>query len=109
MKWLNLFQRRIRLNSELPPHPERNHFYPLSTSQGEMMGIFAHEGWVFFKNRCPHAGGTFSESLGSETELVCSLHRFRYNLSNGKGAPGQGDFLRIYQLVGTNELVEKGA
>ena len=109
MKWTNLFRRKMRLLSTLPEAAVRNRFYPVHTTQGEMLGVFAQEGWVFFKNRCPHAGGTFSESLGSENELVCSLHRFRYSLIDGKGAPGQGDFLRIYQLEGIDELVEKGA
>jgi len=109
MKWTNLFRRKIRLLSSLPEVAVQNRFYPVTTTQGEMVGVFAKEGWVFFKNRCPHAGGTFLEVLGSENELVCSLHRYRYNLKNGQGATGQGDFLRIYQLIGTDELSEKGA
>ncbi len=108
MNWKNLFQRKIRLLSTLPDAPLQNRFYPVTTTQGEMMGVVAKEGWVFFKNRCPHAGGTFAEHLGNESEVVCSLHRFRYSLQTGQGATGQGDFLRIYQLIGTDELVEKG-
>jgi nitrite reductase/ring-hydroxylating ferredoxin subunit len=108
MNWKNLFQRKIRLITELPAQVEQNRFYPVSTSKGQMLAVFAKEGWVFFVNRCPHAGGTFAEHLGNESEVVCSLHRFRYSLQTGQGATGQGDFLRIYQLIGTDELVEKG-
>jgi len=108
MNWKNLFQRKIRLITELPAQADLNRFYPVSTSKGPMMAVFAKEGWVFFVNRCPHAGGTFAEHLGNESEVVCSLHRFRYSLQTGQGATGQGDFLRIYQLIGTDELVEKG-
>jgi len=47
--------------------------------------------------KCPHAGGKMSagymDALGN---IVCPLHRYKFNLENGRNVTGEGYFLKTY-------------
>lgn len=50
-------------------------------------------------NKCPHAGGTLAEGyLDVQGNIVCPLHRYRFNVENGRNVSGEGYFLKTYQL-----------
>jgi nitrite reductase/ring-hydroxylating ferredoxin subunit len=48
------------------------------------------------QNTCPHAGGILSGGWCKEGNIVCPIHRYEYNLTTGRGAEGQGDYIVIY-------------
>ena len=48
------------------------------------------------QNTCPHAGGILSGGWCKEGNIVCPVHRWEYNLTTGRGANGQGDYITIY-------------
>ena len=49
--------------------------------------------------KCPHAGARMAEGwLDSGGNLVCPLHRYRFNLLNGRNVSGEGYFLKIYPI-----------
>ncbi|MES2418798.1 MAG: Rieske (2Fe-2S) protein [Bacteroidota bacterium] len=48
------------------------------------------------QNTCPHAGGILSGGWCTEGHIVCPIHRWSYSLTTGRGAEGQGDYIRIY-------------
>jgi nitrite reductase/ring-hydroxylating ferredoxin subunit len=50
------------------------------------------------QNTCPHAGGILSGGWCKEGRIVCPIHRYEYNLTNGRGAEGQGDYIDIYPI-----------
>ena len=49
--------------------------------------------------KCPHAGGKMTagyiDALGN---IVCPLHRYKFNLENGRNVTGEGYFLKIYKI-----------
>lgn len=47
---------------------------------------------------CPHAGADLSRGSCHNGKLVCPFHRYAYDLSTGKGEPGQNDFIAVYPL-----------
>ncbi len=51
-----------------------------------------------FTNKCPHAGADLSNGWCKEGFLVCPVHRYQYQLENGRGAIGQGDYLKKYPV-----------
>ncbi|WP_017257632.1 Rieske (2Fe-2S) protein [Pedobacter arcticus] len=70
--------------------------------------LVQHQGnYHVFANKCPHAGGDLTNGWCTEGFLVCPIHRYQYNLENGRGAIGQGDYLRKYpvKIVGENLMV----
>lgn len=50
-------------------------------------------------NNCPHAGGIiadgFIDTLGN---IVCPLHRYKFNLQTGRDVTGEGYYLKIYPI-----------
>lgn len=60
--------------------------------------VYAEEKFYAFAGKCSHAGGNMSKGWCKDGFLVCPVHRYQYALSNGRGAPGQGDYLKTYPL-----------
>lgn len=98
----------FRLISEFPTNLEIGKPCSVETEKGEMLAVKTASEVVFFKDKCPHAGGKFSLGNCTEQTIECPLHRFKYDLTTGKGHAGQGDYIRLY----THEngfLIEKNA
>ena len=62
------------------------------------IGQFNEEAFAFaFK--CPHAGGMLADGyidvLGN---IVCPLHRYKYNITNGRNTSGEGYYLTHWPL-----------
>jgi 3-phenylpropionate/trans-cinnamate dioxygenase ferredoxin subunit len=53
-----------------------------------------------FAYKCPHAGGIladgFIDSLGN---ITCPLHRYKYDLKNGRNVTGEGYYLKHWPVV----------
>lgn len=48
---------------------------------------------------CPHAGGILSDGfLDSLGNMICPLHRYKFDLNTGRNISGEGYFLKVYPL-----------
>jgi 3-phenylpropionate/trans-cinnamate dioxygenase ferredoxin subunit len=67
--------------------------------EGKKLCLVKHQGEFFVvQNYCPHAGGALSGGWCKDGYLVCPIHRWEYNLHNGRGAEGQGDYIDTYPV-----------
>jgi nitrite reductase/ring-hydroxylating ferredoxin subunit len=57
-----------------------------------------HKNFYVFTNKCPHAGSDITNGWCENGYLVCPVHRYKYNLLNGRGVSGQGDYLKTYPV-----------
>lgn len=49
--------------------------------------------------RCPHAGGKLHEGyLDAKGQLVCPLHKYRFDPTTGRNTSGEGYCLMIYPV-----------
>jgi 3-phenylpropionate/trans-cinnamate dioxygenase ferredoxin subunit len=49
--------------------------------------------------KCPHAGGIMSEGrIDAAGNIVCPLHRYKFNVQNGRNSSGEGYFLKIFPI-----------
>ena len=48
--------------------------------------------------RCPHAGADISTGWCADGKLICSYHRYSYDIQTGRGSKGQGDYLETYPV-----------
>ena len=56
--------------------------------------------------KCPHAGGRLADGfLDALGNIVCPLHRYKFNLQNGRNASGEGYFLKTFPVEIRNEGV----
>lgn len=64
---------------------------------GQQLYAFAH--------KCPHAGGTLADGyLDAVGNIVCPIHRYKFNMQNGRNTSGEGYYLKTYPV----ELREGG-
>ncbi len=50
-------------------------------------------------SKCPHAGGVLADGyVDALGNIVCPLHRYKFNLTNGRNVTGEGYFLRTYPI-----------
>lgn len=54
--------------------------------------------------KCPHAGAKLSQGFtDAKNNIVCPLHRYRFNLKNGVNSSGEGYHLTTYPVKETEE------
>ena len=52
-----------------------------------------------FVYKCPHAGGILTDGwLDSNGNIVCPLHRYKYNMDNGRNVSGEGYYLKHWPV-----------
>ncbi|MGH2643851.1 MAG: Rieske (2Fe-2S) protein [Chitinophagaceae bacterium] len=52
-----------------------------------------------FSQKCPHAGGYLPEGhIDASGNIVCPVHRYKYNLKNGYNSSGEGYYLNTYPV-----------
>jgi nitrite reductase/ring-hydroxylating ferredoxin subunit len=50
-------------------------------------------------NKCPHAGGNLAQGyIDAMGNIVCPLHRYRFDLNNGRNTSGEGFFLKTFPV-----------
>ncbi|WP_256006386.1 Rieske (2Fe-2S) protein [Pedobacter deserti] len=84
-----------KLDTELP----EGEFVKQIQIDGKKLCLARHQGQLYVvQNQCPHAGGILSGGWCRNGHLICPIHRWEYNLDTGRGAAGQGDYIRIYPI-----------
>jgi nitrite reductase/ring-hydroxylating ferredoxin subunit len=52
-----------------------------------------------FAYKCPHAGGMLAEGfIDALGNIVCPLHRYKYNMQNGRNVSGEGYYLKNWPV-----------
>lgn len=59
-----------------------------------------HKDAVFaFAWKCPHAGGNLADGyIDAMGNVVCPLHRYKFNIENGRNVSGEGYYLKNWPL-----------
>ena len=52
-----------------------------------------------FAFKCPHAGGFLADGyIDAIGNVVCPLHRYKYNIENGRNTSGEGYYLKHWKV-----------
>jgi nitrite reductase/ring-hydroxylating ferredoxin subunit len=67
---------------------------------GKKITLALHQNKLFAcAHKCPHASGImadgFIDALGN---ITCPLHRYKFNLANGRNTSGEGYYLKTYEV-----------
>ncbi len=73
---------------------------------GKTITVGLHNDRVFAcAQKCPHAGGNLADGyIDSFRNLVCPVHRYKFNPQNGRNTSGEGYYLVTFVV----ELREEG-
>lgn len=70
---------------------------------GRHICLIRHQDQLYATSvRCPHAGADLSGGWCEGGRLICPYHRHAFDLQNGRGDPGQGNYITIYPLKQEN-------
>lgn len=74
---------------------------------GKKICVGRFNGSVFaFAYKCPHAGGIMADGyidvLGN---VVCPLHRYKYDMKNGRNVSGEGYYLKHWPVEIRDEAI----
>ena len=74
--------------------------------KGKKICVGKHQEAAFaFAYKCPHAGGILADGyIDALGNVVCPLHRYKYNMENGRNVSGEGYYLKHWPV----ELREEG-
>lgn len=67
---------------------------------GKKVCVARHHDQVFAcAHKCPHAGGIFAAGyLDAAGNIVCPLHRYKFDLKNGRNISGEGYHVKTYPV-----------
>jgi 3-phenylpropionate/trans-cinnamate dioxygenase ferredoxin subunit len=96
----NLHWHKIAQSPEELPWQENN--MCLLEAGSKMITLARLNGELYaFAHKCPHASGIMADGyLNAAGQVTCPLHRYRFDIKNGRNTSGEGYFLKTY-------LVEK--
>jgi len=58
-----------------------------------------NEKYFAFAFKCPHAGGILADGhIDALGNVVCPLHRYKYDMGNGRNTSGEGYYLKHWPL-----------
>ena len=67
------------------------------------------EGHFAFTYKCPHAGGILADGhIDALGNIVCPLHRYKYDMKNGRNVSGEGYYLKHWPVENRLEGVFVG-
>ena len=62
------------------------------------IGKFQNEVFAF-AYKCPHAGGILADGhIDITGNIVCPIHRYKYNIQNGRNVSGEGYYLNHWPV-----------
>ena len=58
-----------------------------------------NDGYFAFASKCPHASGKMAAGyINPLGQVVCPLHRYAFDMKNGRNTTGEGYFLKTYPI-----------
>lgn len=72
----------------------------LVRAKGEEMAVFKNNGQLYgIQNICPHEGGQLCKGWIENGEVVCPLHRYRFDLKTGACSTDPKLKVKVFRLV----------
>ena len=72
----------------------------LAEVKGKKICIGKTDAAIFaFAYKCPHAGGILADGyMDALGNIVCPVHRYKYDLKNGRNISGEGYYLKHWPV-----------
>lgn len=93
-KWV-----KVAEDFELPTLVEHGRATTLEVGGHKVCFTRFDDGFYATSNRCPHAGGSLGDGwCDGDHQVVCPLHRIKFDVRTGKNTTGEGYNVRTYPL-----------
>ena len=76
-----------------------NHLLDLEVEDKKITLAKFKDGYFAFAQKCPHASGRMAQGyINPLGQVVCPLHRYAFDMKNGRNTTGEGYFLKTYPV-----------
>jgi 3-phenylpropionate/trans-cinnamate dioxygenase ferredoxin subunit len=76
-----------------------NHLLDLEVDGKKITLAKFKDGYFAFAQKCPHASGRMAQGyINPLGQVVCPLHRYAFDMKNGRNTTGEGYFLKTYPI-----------
>ena len=76
-----------------------NHLLDLEVDGKKITLAKFKEDYFAFAQKCPHASGRMAQGyINPLGQVVCPLHRYAFDMKNGRNTTGEGYFLKTYPV-----------
>jgi len=67
-------------------------------ADGKKLSLAKYSNSIFaFAHKCPHASGIMADGfIDAIGNIVCPLHRYKFNMQTGRNTTGEGYYLKTY-------------
>lgn len=102
--WIKIFENQSEFENYIQP----NKFIVFDLKGEKICVTRTLKGFYAVQDRCPHNGASLSKGFCTpNNEIVCPLHRYSFNLKDGRGTSG-GFALKTYPIEIKNNGVFVG-
>jgi 3-phenylpropionate/trans-cinnamate dioxygenase ferredoxin subunit len=93
--WIKIFDSK----DEVENHIQLHTFIPFQLKGEKINVIKTDKGLFAFNDKCPHNGASLSKGFCTKNnEVVCPLHRYSFDLANGRATSGGAFALKTYPI-----------
>jgi nitrite reductase/ring-hydroxylating ferredoxin subunit len=93
--WVKIFETKTEFENYIQP----NTFLVFDLKGEKICVTRNHEGFYAVQDKCPHNGASLSKGFCTkQNEIVCPLHRYSFNLKDGKATAGGAFALKTYPI-----------
>ena len=94
MIWHKIAESRLELFSDT-----NNNLVEIDVKGKKICLVNNHDGLNGCVAKCPHAGGKMADGyIDALGNIVCPLHRYKFDLKKGRNISGEGYFLKTYPI-----------
>lgn len=93
--WIKIFENQIEFENYIQPNK-----FMVFDLKGEKICVTRNsKGFFAVQDKCPHNGASLSKGFCSpNNEIICPLHRYAFNLKDGKATSGGAFALKTYPI-----------
>lgn len=94
MHWIKIFDSAEALrNNVVSGKP-----YPMALRGERLLLVCADDSFYAIQEKCPHNGASLAHGFCDKAEIVCPVHRYRFNVIDGKATAGGSFALKTYPV-----------
>ena len=93
--WIKIFENQAEFENYIQP----NTFVVFNLKSEKICITRTNQGFFAVQDKCPHNGASLSKGYCTkQNEIVCPLHRYAFNLKDGKATSGGAFALKTYAI-----------
>jgi nitrite reductase/ring-hydroxylating ferredoxin subunit len=92
--WVKIFESELALRNNVSEGKP----YQAALRGERILIVNASDAFYAIQEKCPHNGASLAHGFCDKAEIVCPVHRYRFNVINGRATAGGSFALKTYPV-----------